>query len=525
MSPAAIVGTRARGFARIAFSALLLQGAGMMSSASAGQPAEVIWSYQADRLSGTPDRLVVTGTKTDGTFRPTGVALPEPQEAEPPVKPFPLNANLLPLFDIRPFGAEERASATAQDDGIALSCAAGQRPAGLVFKAQGYRYPGAMRGVLAVEGSSQAGLSFAVVQEGQDAPRTLPARPDGDTLASVPSTDWAPAGGAARQLVMLCPNSASTATITAIRLVPAGRPPAGIGTWLWDARAWLDRPDLLVSALRRDDVRDLFLQIRVDGEAIADRTKLIHLITAMSNAGIAVHSVEGDPDMASAAGRTEALRRARILRGLREAGMVRSFQYDIEPYLRPGFASDPVAGWQEWATTINALSDALGEKVSVVVPFWMLGRPGGERALEAAAGSIAGITVMAYRTDSAQVEQAAQDWLDWGAFHDLLISIAIENGPLPAEYNRIYRRAEYGDLILDRSGQQPMVRMLGSAVSNSYTKPTYSFSQELEIDPARISFLNDRGALAQARERLGRVLSGWMAFERLMIHGLITPGG
>lgn len=517
---------KARITGRIALAAMLVQGAAGMCPASAAQSSDVLWSYPADQLAGVPDHLVVTGTKEGGIFKPTGLSLPDPPQAMAHRRPFPFDANLLSFFQVVPFGTEKRVKVSTGGKGIALSCATGTKPAGLILKAAGFRYPRAMHASLMIEGQGPAVFSFAVVSEGEDAPSTAPVVAHGRQLAAIPAKAWASAD-TPKQLVVVCPHEGASVTLTGLRLVSeGGTAPGGPGTWLWDARPWLDRPDALVAELRHNGIRDLFLQMRIENGEIADEPRLVSLLTALSKAGIAVRAVEGDADMASATGRAHALERARVLREFKErTGVIRSFQYDIEPYLRPGFAADPVAGWQEWATTINALADTTGEKVSVVVPFWMLDAYGGERALQLALGAIADITVMAYRTDSNEVERIAGGWLDWGADNDLPTGIALENGPLSSEFVRTYRRSARGNFVLDRSKPQPVVRMLGIPVADSYTKPTYSFTQEMEIDPARISFLDDRRALSKVRERVRRNLAAWASFRGLMIHGLITPGG
>ena len=518
-------GATLRAIGRIAFLAALVQAVTGMNSAIANQPSETLWSYPAGRIHGVPERLQVTGTKEAGIFRPTGLSLPDaPAAAKAP--PFPFDADLLPLFQAAPFGSEERVAVSTAAGHVILTCSAGERPAGVLLKADRFRYPQAMRARLVIEGRGSEAFSFHVVARGEDAPAGLPAASVGGLLASIPASAWATGDAAAMQLVAVCPQEAASATISAIRLVADGHETLATGTWLWDVRAWLDDPQELVSMLRREAIAAIFVQLRIEDGMVADAPRLAALLAALSRAGIAIHAVEGDADMASAEGRPHALERARILRRFKQStGLIRSFQYDIEPYLRPAFAADPAAGWREWAVSVRALAGALGEKVSVVVPFWMRDGRGGEQALAAAADAISDVVVMAYRTDGAQIERIAGDWLDWGEDNDFPIGIALENGPLSPEYVRTYRKSAKGSLVLDRSGPAPVVRMLGFPVVGSYTNPTYSFTQEMEVDPARISFLNDGAALAEARERIGRILTAWSSFQGLMIHGLMAKGG
>jgi hypothetical protein len=140
-------------------------------------------------------------------------------------------------------------------------------------------------------------------------------------------------------------------------------------------------------------------------------------------------------------------------------------------------------------------------------------------------GAISNVTVMAYRTDAVEVERIAEGWLSWGVEQGLPVGIALENGTLPAEIHRTFARADRGNVMLDRAHDMPMVQMFAGEISSSYTKPTYSFSHEVEVLPSRISFMDDRSALATARKRLDRTLSSWDSFDGLLVHGLIVPGG
>ncbi|RUM95825.1 hypothetical protein EET67_21285 [Pseudaminobacter arsenicus] len=179
----------------------------------------------------------------------------------------------------------------------------------------------------------------------------------------------------------------------------------GVGSWIWDLRPWLGQPEQLITRARQHGVGSLLLQLPIEGGEIADLAKVQRLIDVLAAAGIVVRAVEGDPEMASAEGRANALERARIIRRFRQAGAgLHSVQYDIEPYLMAGHKHDPAAAWREWTKTIGQLAACLGAKVSVAVPFRMLDDLFGEGALLKAAGSISDIVVMAYRTDMDQVE-------------------------------------------------------------------------------------------------------------------------
>ncbi len=492
-------------------------------------PPEVLWSHPIARFEVPPRRVVVSGLREAGRFLPSSAFVPDVEDDLSAGRaPFPLETNLTTMLDFRVFGAEERATVSRDRDALIFRCVSGERPAGLVLSTRDLRYPRGLRGDLLVEGQSASKFTFALSAAGGDAaevswPKTPLAR---GILATISSGEWHEVDGGL-ELVVSCPLKAATATISGIRLIPDGRrTSAGIGTWLWDARPWLGDPRGLAAEAARHSIKDIFLQIRIVDGQVADAGGLKRLIDIVSAAGVAVHAVEGDAEMATPAGRLHALTRALAIRDFMDAGAtLNSVQYDIEPYLRADHAADPDAGWNEWAVTINDLSDVFTGKVSIVVPFWMLDNPAGKLALRSVTGSISGVAVMAYRTDVAQVERIAEGWLAWGGERGVPVSIALENGPIPTEFQRTFVRAENGNLLVDRSKDVHAVVMLSGSVSDSYTKPAFSFSHEIEVDPLRISFLDDRSKLTATRGRLERTLSAWGSFDRLMVHGLITPGG
>jgi hypothetical protein len=444
---------------------------------------------------------------------------------EPAPRPFPLDGNLIGLFEHRSFGVEERATARKDAAILHINCAKGSRPAGFALHAPSWRYPRRMRSDIVVAGQGIEDFRFHVVPSGQDAPSTTePAEVRFGTV-SLPLQNWSVRGDDI-DFVIICPQSASEAVITDIRIVP--RPvkrTAGIGTWLWNIRPWLDDPGALARLAQGQGVRSLSIQICIEDDGIAEQAKLLRLLRIVSAAGVAIRAVEGDPEMASPAGRANALKRARLLRRFSERnGLIHSFQYDIEPYLRREFAADSSTAWREWAMTVRELSGTLGQRIDVVVPFWMRESEAGQLACDWVADAISGVTVMAYRTDVGLVEEIAEDWLAWGYDCRVSVALALENGKVPRKYRRPNRPARGANVGFDRS-TTPKVEMLNEEVSNSYTKATYSFSHEVEVNPSRISFMGDPCALADARERLTRHLSAWASFGGLLVHGMIIPGG
>lgn len=497
------------------------------NGAHAEESPDTLWSREVQKFPTVPSRVVIAGTRKEGKFMPSYVVLPDSEEREPS-EVLPWLTNLLPLLSARPFGQEERATISRAADGsLALECTAGAQPAGMLLAAPGFHYPRGFKGELVIDGLAHGGLSVALVDIGTDARSAVVARDGGldDVLARIPSQAWEQ-GGAAKQLVVACSQKAAKVDVRGVRIVPSSdRQATGMGTWLWDVVPWLDQPERLVALARSRNVNDLFVQIRIENGRIVAREKLMTLLDRLTAAGISVHPVEGDPEMATPAGRVHALDRARILRTLyAEAGdTLKPAQYDIEPYILPQFDSDPARSWHEWAVSVEQLSQVLEHKVSVAVPFWMLSRAAGRDAIVRARGAISSVVVMAYRTDIAELEAIAGKWLDWGNRQGVTIQIALENGPLPIEYHRAYVLAENGEVRLERTAAVDRIVLLKDMVPSSSTRPVYSFTKETEVNPKRISFMNDRRNLNEVLRNLGRNLPAFASFGGVLVHEIMIP--
>jgi hypothetical protein len=169
------------------------------------------------------------------------------------------------------------------------------------------------------------------------------------------------------------------------------------------------------------------------------------------------------------------------------------------------------------------LAQAWGSPVSVVVPFWMLGEEAGLAAIETARHAISQIVVMAYRTQPDEVFAISEPWLSWGAAHGVPIAIALENGPLPVELHKSYVRAETGPLILSYRDGEGRITLLSEHIRASDDRLVYALSHETRVNPARISFMNDRRQLSDVRSRLSRLFGAWSSFDGFMLHELGDP--
>jgi hypothetical protein len=487
----------------------------------------LLWSGRVAAPTPSPSRIVVEGSEMDGRFVPHAVRVPDDGPAQAMKVPFPIGENLLDRVQTRLFGSEERVEAERPQDGLVIRCGAGTAPAGVVLETGSFHFPRAahLRLVLAGLGSGEQ-LGLSLVERGSDAPSPPQAIMDaeGGMLQIPPSrpADVSPS----REIVISCPPGPASLWLNSVGLEP-GLPPSPIsntGTWLWNPEEWLARPRQIEEWALASQLERVFIQLKIDNGEVADQNALADFVTQLGKHGIAAHAVEGDPAMATAEGLSHALRRVAAIRRYQLSSQpdaaLDGLQFDIEPYLLADFALDPAGIWARWAGAIQALSSTWGEPVSVVVPFWMLDSEAGAAAATAVRPVMSNLTVMAYRTEVGQVTALSEPWLAWGTLNDVPVSVAIENGPLGAEVHRTFVRAETGSLLLAIEGRTATVSLFSNPAEARQDDLAYAFHHETRINPARISFMNNRDKLAVARAELTRLLVAWPSFDGLMIHAL-----
>ena len=486
--------------------------------------AKPFWSRDVKLIDGAPPMLTLLGARKDGQFMPYSVILPEKPG---PSLSLPLQANLVPKLNFRSFGLDERVRIRREGNALTLRCAAGSKPAGAVLFLAGFHFPRALQGEMTIRGEATASFEVGFAENDRDAREfhPLPQASSRAVQAIIPASAWTKLNSPG-ELVIACPDGAASLSLAGIEIEPVGRRitrPAG--TWIWDVAKWLGRGDQLISELRRFDIGEVFIQVQIAKGGIVERAALVRLITDLAAAGIRVNTVEGDGRMAGPEGRAVAIERARLLAGLKAetGGKVLSFQYDIEPYVLPEFESDPDFWWAGWGTTLSELAAAVNEPVSAVVPFWLMRHEAATEALDRARGSVSRIVVMSYRTTAKEVEEIAEEWLDWGRRTGIPVAFALENGFVPTEYAQHYLRAEQGKLVLEVSGKTGRVELLAERALGTGNRLAYSFKSESKIDSERISFLSDRGKLKKVRTRLQANLPAWDAFDGMLVHEVIPP--
>ena len=512
---------------------VLAMASGYAADISAEAPGEMkndepsaLWSRSVAARAPSPSRVTIEGAEIDGRFVPQAVRFPDDELEKTTKAPLPLGENLLDRFGPQIFGGEERVEAVRSTESLAIRCAEGAARAGVVLETGVFHFPRAARLRLVASGlGSGEPFGVSIVERGGDAPTPWQALigPDGVSLQLLPSLTEDPPY---RDVVINCPPGQGSFRLNSISLEPAqptGRAPRA-GTWLWVAEAWLTRPGRIEEWAVAARLDHLFLQLQIHDSEVPGQIALADLVSRLGKRGVSVHAVEGDPAIITANGLDNALRRVAAVRqyqsAVAPAGHLAGMQFDIEPYLLADFALDPAAAWNEWAMAIQSLTSAWGEPVSVVVPFWMLGSDAGRAAVAVAMPAISDLTVMAYRTDTGEVTALSEPLLAWGTLNDVPVRVAIENGPLDIEVHRTFVRAETGSVLLRMEDRTASVSLFSEPVAARPGASAYAFHHETRVNPARISFMDNRDKLAVARAELSRLLAAWPSFDGLMIHAL-----
>lgn len=474
-----------------------------------------------------PDSLVLSGTGRDADFQPTAASFAE--RPGPPARPGPLALDqpLIPGLSARVFGVEERATFTRTDSEITLQCRPGARAAGLVLDPGPARLPHGAALVLRWHVTGDPG--FAAAHAGADSDgQSLPLPPDGilDQAPSRSAAAWE-----APRFVLSCPADAGSLTLHDLRLAPqpAARMPAQAArsAWAWRSQRWREAPERLVAEARALGTDRLFVSVEIADGTILEEARFSDFVRLAGASGIAVAAVEGDPGMALDAGRTEAIRRLEALAAYQRRSTddrrLAGVQYDIEPYLLPGFRTDPERILRGWATTLDGLSAAAPPlALDLVLPFWLPLHGASDLVLPTVRRVAERVTVMAYRTAPSEILAAAEPMLAWSTEAGRPLHVALEAGPVGDETTRTYRRAKSGDLLLvTEPGGGGLALLLAQPVTLTASDRLYSQQRESTFPGARVSFLSDRHRLEEALTQVSARSSAWPSFSGIALHGLI----
>jgi hypothetical protein len=491
-------------------------------------PRDVRWVGAVTRPDPPgPDRLVLSGSGRGEGFQPIGATFEERPGPPPRPNALALDQPLIPALSGRLFGTEERATLARTDSEIKLHCRGGDRPAGLVLDPGRMRLPDGAAFTLRWQVSGDRGFSAAHAGPDTDGD-SVPLSTEGtfDQLPSTRASAWE-----SPRFVLSCPPHAGSLTLHDLRLaLPASdraRERGPRSAWAWRSNRWREAPEQLVGEALALGTDRLFVTVEIQDDAIAEEARFSDFVGLARASGIAVAVVEGDPGMALEEGRRTALRRLGALAAYQRRSAddrrLAGVQYDIEPYLLPGFQTDPDLILRHWAATLDGLSAAAPPlALDLVLPFWLPLHGSAGLVLPTIRRVAERITVMAYRTTPAEILTAAEPMLAWTTSAGLPLHVALEAGPVGDETTRIYHRAETGDLLLVPQADGGALALLLTAPTTLHPADRlYTQQREIVFPGSRVSFLGDRRRLDESVAQVSRLCSAWPSFSGIALHGLI----
>ena len=447
--------------------------------------------------------------------------------ATPAVLPIlALGRDLLAAWTPRVFGAEERVSVTQAAGEITLTCRAGEQPAG-VFIAEGAVLPAIPGLELEIAARGDDGFVFAADESARRRDAPLPLMTLTRAAATRSARAKLPASLDRQSPVtwsVLCPRNAGTLTLARAALAPALEatriaPPAR-SAWAWQPQLWQETPASLLDRLRAQHIDRVYITVPLDEDAsVAAPATLAAFIEAAARQGLGVWAVDGDPHAVLLSERAKFRARSAALaaynRAHPAAGRLGGVQYDIEPYLVPGFALDPDRWTAAYIDTLAMLGAAAEMPVEAALPFWFPFEKWGAKLADAV-GSIA---LMDYRTAAEEIERSALPALVWGTTYRRAVHIGLELGPLGDEERRRFRRAESGELWRVAVGDQHALLLLCAPQKNPMGE-SYALASRNAMPGSGLTF-NGRESMVDAMlPLLVAGLEAWPAYGGIALHGL-----
>ena len=371
--------------------------------------------------------------------------------AAPARLPVPPGWDLGARMDWTPFGVEERVERLG-DSPLAWRFKPGRRPAGL-YSAMPWRLPARPRGswhlelTLRGQGRLQVGLAGETA-DGFGDPSVLHevVLTEAGTTQRWRVPDAWVASRALRVSLVSVPEAEARLVLEAVRWVPAQPPesdPAALELGVWDWSANPARWRQLQPLWKQAGIR--VLQLALPRVRDDQPPAFAEVLQSLRQDGFEVVAVEGDPHMVLPEARAAMdAQQGRLARGM--GAWLDAVQYDVEPYLLPGFQLQPEAWHRAWGDLFEHLAGTAAAPVEAVVPFWLLGQAQGPALLQRFARSTRRVAVMNYRSDPVEALAWATAWLEWSSAQRHPVALAIECGPVPDLPQAVFHRAERGRL-------------------------------------------------------------------------------
>lgn len=440
--------------------------------------------------------------------------------------PMPFDQNLLPDLKATAYGIEERARVSIENGRLRLECNAGSRPAGIVLQGPWYLPRADLR--LQVDAIVVGTFELAVAdatRTTQQAPLAIGRLPPGvaDRRTSLPI----PAQGLDRRQwrswSIACPLAGASLQATALRLLAQSTAAkAGASrrsTWIWNPTQWQQSPDQVFATAKALRIDTLFITIPLAAGVVADGARLASFTSRAAAQGIAVWAVDGDPHMIEPAQRSATLARAGAYAAYNRTAVgdarLKGMQFDVEPYLLPGYELAPALLDRQYVDLVQALKQVAADMpLEMVVPFWWNTKP---EMLDAIAPSVSGLTVMDYRTDQNEIVNFGIPFMDWSAQHGKQVRIALEAGPIGAELQRRYHLAPTGPLWRLQAGGLDILLLLKQARANT-AGTAFALTGTSVVTGAATTFHGDTARLQAMLPALDAVFSAWPGYSGIALH-------
>lgn len=298
-----------------------------------------------------------------------------------------------------------------------------------------------------------------------------------------------------------------------------------LSTWIWQPALWMpEHQEALWHQLQDAYINRIYISIPLDETTWQpqNRDNLRQFIRTAKSKKLSVWAVEGDPYAILPEGRQHFAQRAAAYTAYNQAVPVEEkldgVQYDIEPYLIPGFHLNPAAGYKAYLETMKTLKAHLNIPVESVLPFWIAeGNKDRRKFMEKLGGIVDGLAVMDYRTNPTQIKKLAEPFLNWGERFDKPVQIALEAGPLPNEYHRVYHPAQTGEVWIQNLQNQPMLIVLKQAHKNPKGL-SFAYSHQTLAQSDATTFNANIRALIQLLPALQTYFSNWPSYQGLALH-------
>ena len=219
--------------------------------------------------------------------------------------------------------------------------------------------------------------------------------------------------------------------------------PTPKATWIWNEGAWMEDPTGLVNLLKSAGLTRAYIAIpltknqQTGSPQVSEPAALKTFIQAATDKNIDIWVVDGDPHDVLTEERNNVVARAlayqRYNGSVDRPAKLAGVQFDIEPYLLPGYSLGPDRWNQAYVDTVAAIHKSLSLPLDMVIPFWFntLSLPSGQPLMDGLAPHVNSVTIMDYRTDVAQIQANALPYMIWGSMYDRPVQLALEGTYLP----------------------------------------------------------------------------------------------